>query len=135
MQQNGQSFAATEVDVFLGEDEARISMELAGAYPPEAGLQSYRRSVGLLKGRGVEVEDTHRGNRNAELSLMFADRPRLQPGAIVIEGVGQIEVSGAATPRIEEIPIHDPRLREAWPDRIYRVLMPLAGPRLRLWTT
>lgn len=132
MQQDGERFAARDVEVVLREDEARISMELAGAYPPEAAVRSYRRHVRLCKGKAVEIEDVHEGDRAAELSLMLCARPALSADRIRIEELGEIGLSGNGTLRLEEIPIDDPRLRAAWPDRLYRVLVPLAGQRLLL---
>ncbi len=39
---------------------------------------------------------------------------------------------GAGPLTVETIPISDARLRKAWPDRLYRVLVPFAGTELRL---
>ena len=74
MQRDGTAFAARDVEVDLAR-AATMSMDIAGAYPPEAGLRSYRRTVTLTKGQGVEIEDVHDGDRAAELTLMFAEEP------------------------------------------------------------
>ena len=133
MQQAGKEFAASDVDVRLEQHRAEMTMEIAEAYPPEAELRSYRRRVTLLKGQGVEIEDLHDGDRTAELSLMFAAKPTIDDGAILLPGLARIVLEGAGQMRLDEIPISDARLRKAWPDRLYRVRIPLAGNRLRLW--
>jgi hypothetical protein len=130
MQRDGEAFAARDVAVDLG--RASMSMDIAGAYPPEAGIRSYRRSVTLEKGRGVTIEDVHDGDKPAELSLMFAQEPRVETGRIVLPDLAEISVEGAGPMRIETIAIDDARLRAAWPERLYRVLVPIAGTRLKL---
>ena len=132
MQRDGAAFAARDVDVSLGDSEARMTLEIAGAYPPEARLRSYRRSVRLVKGHGVEIDDRHDGDLPPELSLLFAERPELVDGAIRLPGLAEIVVAGAGTMRAEEVPVTDERLRQAWPGSIWRVLVPHGGPALSL---
>ena len=91
----------------------------------------YRR-VRLIKGSRVEINDSHDGSRPAELSLMLAAKPSITDDAIVLETGERIAVSGAGSMRVEEIAITDARLLKAWPERIYRVLVPLAIGELNL---
>jgi hypothetical protein len=128
----GEEFAARDVAVDLGEQASSISMDIAGAYPQEARVAHYRRSVRLTKGEAVEIADHHDGDKQAELSLMLSEEPRLSAGRIVVGDLGEIALSGAGEPRIEQIAIGDARLRRAWPERIFRVLVPIAGRDLRL---
>lgn len=131
-QQAGPSFAARDVRVDLSEEEASISMDIAGAYPAEAQLRSYRRTVRLLKGKGIELEDRHDGELPAVLSLMLRDRPEISGKSLRLRSGVRLSLEGAGQLELEEIPITDARLRLAWPECIYRVLVPLAGPRLSL---
>jgi hypothetical protein len=48
-----------------------------------------------------------------------------------LPGLATIEIEGGEVPVVETIPISDARLRKAWPDRLYRVLVPFAGSELR----
>jgi Heparinase II/III-like protein len=123
----GEGFAARDVDVDLGEEVSSIGMDIAGAYPDEARLARYRRVVRLIKGEGVEIADHFVGERQAELSLMLCEKPTLSAERIGVGDLGAIVLSGARPARVEEITIPDPRLRQAWPERIFRVLVPLAG--------
>lgn len=132
MQKDGRSFAARAVKVSLGDERSTINMELAGAYPPEAGLRSYHRQVTIEKDRGIEILDRHDGTVPAELTLMVADKPVAKEGLLVIGDVGAVAIDGAAVPIIEEIVVDDARLRLSWPDRIYRVRLPLTGDRIRM---
>ncbi len=131
-QSAGAAFAARNVAVDLGEQVAAIDMDIAGAYPPEARVRHYRRSVRLVKGAAVEIADHYDGELPAELSLMFGREPTLSAGRIVVGDLGEIALSGAGEPRIEPITITDARLRLAWPERIFRVLVPIAGRDLGL---
>jgi hypothetical protein len=110
-------------------------MDIAGAYPAAAGVRHYQRTVRLLKGHHVEVEDVFDGDQPAEVSLMLAQRPELTAETIILPGLGQITISGAGVARLEEIDVTDPRLRKAWPAQIYRVLLPLQADRLHLTIT
>lgn len=132
MQKAGEAFAARNVSVLLGEREALVDMELAGAYPPEARLETYRRIIRLIKGEGVEVVDTYAGERAGEVSLLFAERPELSDGTISLPTLGSIALSGAGALRLEEVAITDETLRRAWPDRIFRVLVPITGQQLQM---
>jgi hypothetical protein len=107
-------------------------VDIAGAYPAEAEVRSYRRHVMLSKGTGVVIEDVHDGNRGAVLSLMFSQEPLVEPGRIILPGLATIALDGAGLIQVDSIPVTDARLRIAWPDRLYRALVPLAGTRLAL---
>jgi hypothetical protein len=134
-QQDGEQFAARDVKVRLGDGAASIDMEIAAAYPPTASLRSYRRRVHLQKGKDVTVSDRYDGDRAATLSLMLAAEPTVETDRIILPGLAGIALAGAETPIVETIPISDARLRKAWPDRLYRVLVPLTGNELTITIT
>ena len=132
MQRDGEAFGARDVVTHLGDELAAIEMDIAGAYPAEVGVRSYRRRVELRKGRGITIVDQYDGARAAALSLMLATEPLIEGGRIVLPGVATIALDGAGVPAVETIEIMDARLRRAWPERLYRVLVPFAGNELRL---
>ncbi|GAK72493.1 hypothetical protein RRU01S_26_00200 [Agrobacterium rubi TR3 = NBRC 13261] len=132
MQMDGEAFAARDFRVDFTEQHAEISLDLADAYPPAAGVQSYTRTIRLVRGQYVEIIDNHEGERDAVLSLMTVEKPRIAGDALVLGDLGSIDIEGAAVPTIETIEIDDPRLRQSWPNAIHRTLIPLQGKRLRL---
>lgn len=132
-QKAGSQFAARDVAVSIDGDSPQISMDIAGAYPAEAGLGFYRRTVSLEKGAGIRISDQFEGTKAATLSLMLAEEPKLSDGRIDIGSLGTITLTGAGAMSVETITISNPRLRKAWPDRIFRVSVPLAAKRLDLW--
>jgi len=119
----GAAFGARNVTFDLGEDEAWVSMDLAGAYP-DAKLVSARRMVRLIRGRRVEIEDVRAPAGSSILHLMVAVEPVVVEGGVVLPGVARISIEGDHHPAIETIPITDPRLRVAWPDRLFRIAVP-----------
>ena len=80
MQKDGAAYAASDVTVTLDDATARISMEIAEAYPKEAGVRSYRRTVDFTKGRGIAITDICDAEEPATLSLMVATKPEGRRG-------------------------------------------------------
>lgn len=132
MQSAGEAFFARDVSTGFAPLESWIAMDIAPAYPPEARLRRYRRHVRLLKGVGVEIVDDWDGDLPAELTLMLRDRPEIDGGVIRLPGVATLAYDGGGSARLEVVPITDPRLRAAWPETLYRVLVPLVAPRFTL---
>ncbi|MBY5542962.1 heparinase [Rhizobium leguminosarum] len=132
MQSAGEAFGARDVEVGFDEGSARISLDISGAYPPEAQLHSYRRVVSLLRDRHVEIVDTYDGGKPAVLSLMTCLAPAVSPDKIDLADLGSIFVDGAGEIEIDEIVVDDARLRSAWPEKIYRLRVPFAGRLLKL---
>ncbi len=134
-QEAGARFAASRTVADLGARTSTISMDIAGAYPAAAGLASYRRTIRLRKGQAIEIEDDFKGERDAVLSLMTQEKPVPESDGVRLGDLAFLELSGNGRLRIEEIPVDDARLRRAWPDRIFRVLVPIDGRSLRLRIT
>ncbi len=59
-QAGGAKFSAKEVGYRKTASSAQLTMEIAGAYPPEAGIKSWRRKVEMNKRNGIiRVNDTY----------------------------------------------------------------------------
>ena len=123
LQQNGAEFGATRVEHAFGDAESRISMELSTAYPGVTA--SYRRTLVLAKGGDVTVEDVSAGP--AVLSLLFCEKPVWDGGVLTAGDAGAVAVTGGGAPTVEAVPIADPRLRQGWPDTLYRVQIAFTG--------
>uniref|UniRef100_UPI0031015E48 heparinase II/III domain-containing protein n=1 Tax=Neorhizobium sp. EC2-8 TaxID=3129230 RepID=UPI0031015E48 len=130
-QADGADFKARNVHTEFTENQAQISLDLASAYPAEARVRSYRRTVTLRRGREVEVVDIHEGDLPAVLSLMTCVEPIIG-SALHFEGLGRIDIDGAGKIEVDAIDIDDARLRISWPSRIYRLRIPFAGTCLKL---
>ncbi len=132
-QRDGAEYAARSVGVDFTPAEARIDMELAGAWGPEARLRSYRRRVRLIRGSGVEVWDEFDGDLPARLSLILAVRPEMREGGFELPGLAQVEIEGARLLDLEEVPVTDARLRQSWPAAIWRIRVAAEAGGLRLF--
>jgi hypothetical protein len=128
----GKDFAAGNIRTGIEDDVAFIALDLAGAYPAEAGVRHYHREARLIRGRGVEIRDRYQGSGKAVLSLMVAEPLKVEGNTITVGDLGIIDVGGAEPVEIEMIAVSDRQLRRCWPEQIFRLHLPLAGERLYL---
>lgn len=100
-----------------------ISAELAGAWPPVEGLESYRRTVSVSE-QGVTVQDVTDWPGQVELTLMTQARPVPAKDGLHLEKLGRIGFDpDTVEAAVQPVPVTDPRLRTAWPEEIYRITL------------
>lgn len=134
MQKDGEEYRAADVKYALGEDESMISMDIAPAYP-DPRIVSYRREARLNKGGdgGITITDRYSGSiRPVVLSLMSCQLPVIEGNLIKIGSLGECLVKGAADFSVEQIPITDKRLKQAWDHDIYRIRITMMEEMLQL---
>lgn len=138
---NGMTFG--NVRQFAGETAAAVvlkreegaapalTLELAGAYPPEAGVKSWVRRVQLQENGTVQVEDTlDTLPAGTFLTLMTAEPPCVQESTIAV-GAAVLHINGAAKIETECCPVTDQTLQESWQrSALYRVKIFPAGTQL-----
>lgn len=120
-QRQGAAFASRD-EVYDG--DGGWSLELAGAYPGEAGIRSYRRAVSL-DDTGATVRDTFSLEREELVTFHFMCAAKPEP---VGEGRIALPLGRVLTfdPRLEYVldafPVSDTRLERAWStDTFYRL--------------
>jgi len=145
MQAPGRAFAARDVTYSLSDDAAQLSLELAGAYPPEAKLRSWRRAIRLNRGADVEVTDSYELAEPASEIVLSV----LTPCAVEL-GEGEVRLvasqfgpdglnrsAGSATlaypaavtdVSVERLPVTDTRLGGVWGNHLNRVVFKVAAP-------
>ena len=141
MQSPGQQFAARDVQYDMAEDHAQLKLDIAGAYPDEANLKSWQRTIRLNRGRDVTITDAYALDEKPgklTLSLMTPCKVKLdQPGRLLLEDIGGDEPQAAVrvvydkgklTAKLESIAVGDSRLRGVWPGRITRILLEATKP-------
>ena len=145
MQAPGRTFAARDVVYSLDEEVAELSLDLAGAYPPEAKLKTWQRAIKLNRGAGVEVIDTYDLAEPADeivLGVLTPCTVTLGDGEVrfLAAQSGPTELSrtsGAATlaypaavtdVSVERVPITDTRLGGVWGDHLNRAVFKVAAP-------
>lgn len=143
MQKNGRNFAARDVQYQTWPDSVRFSLDIAGAYPPEAGIATWRRTMRMDRKAGnVSVLENYQLNSDAKditLSLMTpCDVAEGERGQLVLsmpkqagEGAAkQISIRydpAKLSPRVETINLKDNQLKRAWGSTLRRVLLTVAG--------
>ena len=145
MQQAGAEFRARRVLLKSSKPRSRLQLNLMSAYPEEAEVTSWTRSVQLDRGERVEVRDEYQlGAYKAPTTLNYMT-PRsvevVEPGLLRLEG-GSAELSlplkevfmqydpSLLDMTIEEIPLEDTRLVKGWGDRLYRVVFTIKSQEL-----
>jgi len=130
MQKDGREYAASDVTSDFSNKHSVLSMNIAGAYPKEAGIKEYHRTVSLNKCTNITVEDEFtfanpEADNEVVLSLMTYEIPSVNKNVISIGELGTITIDcdDIADIITEEIPIDDDRLGIAWKHSIYRTLI------------
>ena len=140
----GEQFAARDVHY----DAEGLGLDIAGAYPPEAGLMRWRRSVRLRRGQVVEVVDEYELDHPPREMMMSL----LTPCTVSLEKPGTIRLLQAPLPggrvsasavlsydllghdsrrfnaSVEPILITDTRMKPVWGEQIYRILLKAVNP-------
>ncbi|MEJ2061816.1 MAG: heparinase II/III family protein [Reinekea sp.] len=127
-QQDGEAFAANEIEVSADPYQTSIRMNLASAYPEGAQLLTYQRTVTLHKERSVEIEDIAITEQPIELSLMLALAPTINGQYIQVGDLAELYIEGANQIEVDPLPLTDPLLLRAWPTGVlYRLRIGLTS--------
>lgn len=135
----GRAFAARDVRAHRTERADTMTLDLADAYPAEAGLRSWERSVALVRGSGqrVEVGDAWRlakapGSLALHLLLGGAVRQAGEGRATVTPPQGRgLELTWDAAlfdARTETVPLSDPVFTRVWGPEVYRLVLTARTP-------
>ena len=123
-QQPGAEFSARDVAVSDALDA--ITMDIAPAYGAVPGLGFYRRRVQLNE-NGLTLQDETDFSRTVALTLMSVEKPAVEGGTVQFGTLAAAHIKGFARIATEAVPITDPRLRQAWPDTLYRTRICFTG--------
>jgi hypothetical protein len=81
MQKDGSEYRATDVSYKTGKKKVVLSLDISKAYPDEAGVKSWKRTITLERGKHVTIRDKYvldAVKENLKLSLMSWRRPGLE---------------------------------------------------------
>ena len=140
MQKDGREFRSGEVAFKAGHNNVNFSIDLAGAYPEEAGVIEWVRIIRFRRGKSIEV--------NEEYSLEKVEDPTflsfMTPCNVDVVRDGRIEIteisseapfhlvlkydSGQFTTETEKITIEDHRLKPVWGSELTRIKLILKSP-------
>lgn len=133
MQRDGSEFKATDREYSSNDRRATYSFNIAGAYPKEAGVQRWVRTITLDRQLDrVAVEEDFRLDKAVavSLSIMTPRTAIAAPGALTLNlasGEGRAALlkydAAALAAHIETIKLEDAGLRDSWGPEIYRILL------------
>lgn len=127
MQSAGRNFAARNVTCRITDDSSEFSLDLAGAYPPEAGIERWRRTLRLDRAKNeILVRDQYslRKNDGLEFTLMTPCSVTVDENAAVVTLAGTLKVilpKAAFRVSVENVKTDDARLRPVWGDALRRI--------------
>jgi hypothetical protein len=140
MQAAGRQYAASAVEYHADDRAAEFQLDLAKAYPAEARIRSWRRTLRLDRAANtIDLTDDYaldQSPKDITLTLMTPCKvDTATAGELVFGKLVRVKYDGALKPSVEEIQIEDGRLRGTWGDRLYRVLLRADRPPARAkWT-
>ena len=121
MQKDGAAFRAKNVVYQAREISAALMMDIAPAYPAEAGIREWTRIIGLERGRQVTLSDAfvmRAPTRNLSLTFMTpCDVSETDPGTLRLECARH---GGAVEGRANRGEAWPRRVRAVRPDRASR---------------
>jgi hypothetical protein len=148
MQRDGRRYAARAAK-YTADGDATLALDIAPAYPDEANVESWERTIALHRGQDVCVTDHYRLSKPVEeitLSLMTpSDVDLSEAGCIALSG-RRIPAGGTASARIhydadsftaklERVALDDTKLKPVWGDRLQRIVLLAKAPVLEdTWT-
>jgi hypothetical protein len=128
---------ASRVRVDDGQRATGMTMDLATAYDPDAGIKVWERRVALDRGAGaVTLRETFELSRPAPVTLVFMTPRRpdtTQPGIVALPVAGGRTVHLRFDARtlgasVEPLPLADAGLKHEWGETLYRVELASTQP-------
>ena len=130
-QKNGAEYKAGETNFSSTSSKVSYSVDIKGAYPAEAQVNSWNRSYTLYRGKKFIISDKYSLAKNAgdtKLNFMTDLTCKVvKPGVIELKGADftlQMKYnSSTLEPVIEKKKIEDGRLERAWGKEVYRLIL------------
>ena len=120
-QKDGKQYAAKVVSHKPGQ----LTLDMAGAYPEEAGVMSWKRTVTAMKSGISVTEDYHLSDYRQSVRLMLMTTSRDALDRLTYDR-SQLEVS------VEDVSgMLDPLLRQVWGSEMYRIVMTVKSAKLK----
>lgn len=139
MQKNGRDFHAEDVSFSAGKNSVKFSLDIADAYPEEAAVKYWKRSIDFRRGKSITVTEEYGLNEvkgDLFLSFMTPCNVKTMENEIILTSAeaGQtfnIRIdfdSRQIKAESDEIKIDDRRLNRIWGNHLNRVRMVMKDP-------
>ena len=140
----GPGFKAGSVEYREDKSFASLSLDLSKAYPGNAGINSWQRSIRLNRGKNVELKDVislKTANGITEHFMTCYPANIINPGELLIHSGQNSEAASDFIIRydarqlraiVEKVPLTAPEdkgIKEKWGDNIYRILFEVFVPK------
>jgi hypothetical protein len=136
MQKNGREYKAAGARYRVTEKSAAFSLDISPAYPEEAKVRSWLRTITLNRGKNIVIHDQYQlseATKYLQMTLMSWRKPVLdQTGVIRLENLEEIQDLEPIVVRFDEkkfmanvetIPLKDARIRSSWGKQLYRIVL------------
>ena len=136
-QQPGAQYKAEDMQWQADEVRAQATLDMAEAYGPEAGIETWKRTLVLTRGEEVHIEDTYRlsmAPQSLTLSVITPCTVSWGPEAGQIQLAAREFVQGRTSgsgqlcydpdrfePSVESLPITDGRMGPVWGTELFRI--------------
>lgn len=142
-QEAGAEFQARNVTYQADGDRVEFTLDIAPAYPEEAGIESWERRIVFDRGEGIDIEDRFEFSRDIKEIMLAILTPASvdlgQSGSIRLNERpildGRLSAAGSVTydgelfsADVESIPLNDERMRSTWGEEIYRIRLTVQDP-------
>ena len=131
-QKDGKAYKARVVSHKPG----MLTLDISGAYPAEAQIQNWLRTIKVQKGKKVVITEnfelkSHLGP--TQLMLITPVKPQLtKAGIISLDNHTLAYDAKQLTPEVEDLtPLLDPVIREMWGPHLYRIVLTLSSNKLK----
>jgi hypothetical protein len=148
MQQAGREFQARGVKYRANDTSAQLQFDIAGAYPAEAGLKNWLRTIELVRGKEVKISEKFSLDKAAkEIVLSFltpcrvgkasAGKATLVSTMTAGQPAAELQLlydAGTFSLQTEEIVLDDERLKSSWCEGLTRIqLIAVRPPQQAEW--
>lgn len=118
-QQYGPACMARDVQLL----QNGLSMDIAPAYGNVPGLGYYRRKV-MVSDSGMILDDKTDYRGDVCMMMISEQKPYVNNSIIQFGGLAEARLDGKICDvKMESVSITDPRLRQSWPDKLYRTVV------------
>ena len=128
MQGAGRSFAARNVSHRTDDGGAEFALDIGSAYPPEAGIETWKRTLRLDRSQNeVVIHDAfvlQKAGGSVEFTLMTPCKVSVSAGVIELAGAVKVLFDASLLRAfVEDVKTEDGRLGPVWGQSVRRILL------------
>lgn len=137
-QKNGRTFQAKDANSSITNKKALFSLDLSAAYPENAGVNYWKRTITLNRAQKVSVEENYSLQEikgPTSIHFMVACPARVADKGVIVLNREDRNYELKFDPlrlkaEVEEIEISDPNLNKAWGNKLFRIKLNLINPEI-----